>query len=154
MSEDRRELILARLFEVLQSVPGFVSYARNRGAFDDYQRPSLVMFDGDETTDENAFGHNREIVTPNLAMSNPEIYISLKSQKPENATAGQELNAWRVKILKAINSDSVLKTLCSVATGGEIQYRGCGTDLARGRNQSGEMGLDIVFVYELVPTDF
>jgi hypothetical protein len=153
MGTDKRELILARLFVVLQTVPGFVTIARNRGEIENAQRPSLVMLDGDEVAHEAAQGRGRIAASPNLVSLNPEIFISLKGAKPQNENVGQLLSAFRVAVLKAIQQDSELGSLCDVETGGEIQYKGCDTDLGRNRNMSGEMGLNIAFVYAFKPSE-
>lgn len=150
---DRREAILAQLFVTLQGVPGFATYVRNRGELPNDKRPSLILLDGAEVAKEAAFERGRTTASPNLMVLQPEIYISLDGRKPDNENVGQDLNAFRVLILKAIQADAVLDTLCCVRDGGEIQYRGCQTDLARGNPMNGEMGLDIAIIYPFQPSE-
>lgn len=153
MGVDTRNLILKQLWVTLQTVPGFITYARNRGELDDDQRPSLTLLDADEKSFEQAFQRGRVAASPNLISLEPEIYISLKAAKPDNKDVGDKLDAFRAAVLKAIQQDNALSTLCGVAQGGEIQYRGCSTDLGRNRPMNGEMGLDIAFVYPFKPSE-
>lgn len=153
MGVDTRNLILKRLWVTLQTVPGFKTYARNRGELDDDMRPSLTLLDADEKAFEQAFQRGRIAVSPNLLSLEPEIYISLQSAKPDNKDVGDKLDAFRAAVLKAIQGDNVLSDLCAVEKGGEIQYRGCSTDLGRNRPMNGEMGLDIAFVYPFKPSE-
>lgn len=148
---DRREQILSRLFDVLKTVPGPVVHVRNRGDLPPDMRPGLTMLDADEQASEKAFNRGRIAAAPNLVVMTPEIYVTLKSQKPSNATTGQDLNTLRAAILKAVLLDRGLQDL--VGTNGEIRYDGCITDLARGRDMIGEIGISVSFVYPLNPDE-
>lgn len=146
---DKRELILARLFMVLGAIPGVEQCVRNRAELPDEKRPAILMLDGNEESRDTLPGVPP--ISPMLVSLEPEIYLSMKSAKPDNVGIGQALNAFRVLILKAITTDAVLLSL--IGTNGKIQYNGCITDLARGRAMDGEMALTIAFVYILKPTE-
>ena len=148
---DKRELILLRLFEVLKSIPTLNQWVRNRGELPDEKRPAIIMLDGDEHASETAFNRGRIGASPNMISLVPEVYISLEARKPDNVNTGEDLSAIRVAILKAVLTDSVLLSL--VGGNGEIRYNGCVTDLARGRNIDGEMGLMFAFVYHFKPSE-
>jgi hypothetical protein len=147
---DKREQILARLFTVLQAIPGIEQHVRNRGELPDEKRPAITMLDADEIADERPFAQGRITAFANRMIMTPEIYVALKDQKPDNLTAGQLLNGFRVAIIKAVMTDAELKDL--VGSNGEIRYEGCVTDLARGRTMAGEILIRFAFVYVLNPS--
>lgn len=145
---DRREQILSRLFAVLQT--NLVQCVRNRAELPDEARPAGILLDGDESANESAFNRGR-LVGPNLVSLQPEIYLVLNSRKPDNVNVGQDLNVLRAVVVKAILSDAQLLSL--VGPNGEMQYKGCVTDLARGRGMDGEMGLNMTFIYVFNPNE-
>jgi hypothetical protein len=151
MAVDKREQILSRLFAVLQTVPGIITCVRNRGELDIDDRPAIYLMDGDEKADDKAREKGRLAAYPNLVVMEPEVYAALKSQKPQNLTIGQSLNSFRTEIIKAVLNDATLRSL--VGSNGEIFYGGCLTDLARGREMNGEIGLIFAFRYVLNPRD-
>lgn len=149
---DKREQVLTRIFAVLETIPGVVSHVRNRVELSDDKRPALYLLDGDETADETAFGKGRLNASPNIITLKPEVWVSLENRQPKNENLGQDLNAYRVLLIKAMLNDSQLIAL----TGGDfgnIRYMGAVTDLARGRDTAGVMGLMFAFVYMLKPSE-
>jgi hypothetical protein len=152
MAVDKREAILARLFVVLSGTPGLVTTVRNRGELPTDKRPSCLLLDGDEKADEKAREKGRITAYPNTVVMDPEVYVALESgRKPQNEGVGQDLNAFRVAIIKRVLTDTVLRDL--VGSNGEIFYGGCMTDLARNREMNGEIGLIFMFRYVLNPND-
>lgn len=153
MSFDRRELISQRVFAILQTVPNIESYVRNRAEMPDDKRPCIIYLDADERTILKPIPQNNSNLStqPEALEFNPEIYVSLEARKPNNENVGQDLNAYRMVILKKLFEDTALKEL--LGPNGKIQYKGCVTDLARGRPMNGELGLDIAFVYFLKPSE-
>lgn len=148
---DKREIILLRLFAVLSAVDGVTTYVRNRGHLPDDKRPAIYLLDGDEAADDRAFDRGRLSESPNLVSLDPEVYIALDGRGPDNARVGEDLNAFRVKIVKAVLFDATLKAL--IGTNGQIKYRGCVTDLARGRAMNGEMGIHFTLIYHFKPSE-
>lgn len=148
---DRRELILSNLFTVLQTVAGIANYYRNRGELGDDLRPALILFDGDEIADDRSKGRGRLAAVPNLVSMTVGIHVVLKDRKPANANVGQDLNAFRMAILKVIMGSAALRNACG--PNGDIQYEGAVTDLASGRDMTGEIALSVTFVYPLLKDD-
>lgn len=148
---DKREMILARLFAILQSVPNVEHCFRNRAELPDEKRPAIILLDGDETATKQRNDQPSVNAAPNLINVAPEIYVSLKGQKPDNKTVGQDVNTWRRKIIKLILTDAMLVDL--VGPNGTITYNGCVTDLRKGHAMNGELGLDFTFAYVLRVSD-
>lgn len=151
---DRRQQILDRLAAVLLPlVESPKHFTRNRDQLPDKLRPAITLLDADEVADTRPFDKAKRGLAqaPNLMRLSPEIIITLRDSKPPNPNVGQELNQFRVSILAAVLFDDALNSL--VGTNGEIQYRGCETDLGRGRTMQGEMAIALTFVYFFNPSD-
>jgi hypothetical protein len=145
---DRREQILAKLETILAAIDGVQFCGRNRDQLPDGKRPAILLLDGDEEGGRSADHRNRIGASPNLVLMKPEIYFALDDRKPQNENVGQDANAMRVKILKAVLNDQGLTGLCT-----NVFYAGVITDLARGREMIGQMGLMFEFTYALKPSE-
>lgn len=143
--EDKRELILARLLEVAQTVVEPNCAFRNQLDIPETRRPAIVILDADEQTDDSAFGRKRPCNGPLIVAAAPEIFI-LAESKPANI--GAVLNGLRRRFLKAVLHDESLVALC---TDGDIRYEGFTTGLAVGRSMEGECGVNLTFRYTLRP---
>lgn len=146
MSVDRRELILAQLFLVvqgLQSTPVISNVYRNKTKLSEYRRPAIAILDADEEGAVGDFALGRPVFAPSIIHLDPEIWVMLGGSA---ATIGSDLNAVRRAVIAAVLSDQVLIDLCSA---GGIQYQGCVTDLGIGRIMAGEMLIKISFHYAL-----
>jgi hypothetical protein len=158
---DKREMILSRLFTVLQGVPGVATdpetggpcVYRNRDELPDNKRPGILLLDANEVAEEKAKDRNRLSKSPDLVMIKPEIYVTLTTAKPQNEGQGEALSAMRSAVLKAVLLDDTLNDLCGVGKGGEMQYAGSLTDMARGQPMEGEIGIMISFTYIFKPTE-
>lgn len=145
----RREQILARLFVVLQSVPGVAECARNRGDLQSPKRPFILLLDADEAADRTSFNRGRPSNSPNLITLSPEIYVTMQNKKPKNETIGTDLNALCTAVIKAVITDAELNEI--VGGNGEIRYEGLATDLGEDRTQEGKARVAIAFVYPFIP---
>jgi hypothetical protein len=155
---DRRERILNRVWELLQTMPGVESCVRNRGLLADEQRPALVLLDGDEGVDPRFVprsGRGSLTVPPSVMLLRPEVFYLLKNREPQNVDVGQDLSAARRTLLPllipAVTQDSILASL--VGSNGSIQYEGCLTDMATGRSMEGQLQFQFVFAYVLNLTE-
>lgn len=148
---DKREEILTRLFELLQTVPGVTTVARNRGELPEDLRPAITLLDGDEEADLAAVAQGHMVQAPNIVTMRPEIYAVLQQREPKNENVGQDLNTFRKEILRVIIGDNNLKTL--VGTNGLIFYEGCLTDLASGRSMQGQIQVRLAFRYVMKPSE-
>lgn len=132
---DTRELILARLAEVLRTTPGVVTFLRNDLIADENRLPAIMLMDGDETVDDGESGSRTPARAPASIIMAPEIYIVLSDTPGE---IGESLNVFAARILWRIFNDSELKAL---ARDGKIEYEGMQTGLALGRSMSAEAGI-------------
>jgi hypothetical protein len=158
---DKREQILARLFAVLQAVPSVGTdpetngpcVYRNRDDLPDTKRPAILLLDASEVANESVKEHGRLSKSPNFVTLKPEIFAVLPSSQPQNIGVGQALSNMRADILAAVLNDSQLNALCSVGGGGQMQYAGGLTDMARGQPMLGEIGIMIWFTYVFKPQE-
>lgn len=139
MSLDRRELILNRLRVLLGEIDGVVSSWRNRGELPAKEHtPAVIVLDGGEKISTNIKGQNfNEMVSAYFTLT-PEVFLVLTQRDTvENNTVnfesnpvGEELSAYRTKIIAAVVSDETLTAM--VGDGGQIEYRGSETDMRTG----------------------
>jgi hypothetical protein len=149
---DRREQVLAALFLVLQSVAGVKVVVRNRGELPAAIRPAVVLLDGNETArDSPPQERGRLTAAPNLVDMSPEIYVVMDQREPKNDRIGEDMNAMRMAILKAIMTDEPL--IAVLGSNGDIKYLGCDTDMASGRSMEGQLFLRFTFTYVLKPSE-
>jgi len=149
MALGRREDILVRLMEILEAVQGYSAVARNRGDMDQNRRPALVLLDGDETSNLNGSGRGRVKMSPAIVTMRPQVFILLKTTRPQNEDVGTDLNTRRGVIISAIADDAALITL--LGPNGGIAYEGCETDLKSGGSLEGQMRLDFALTTTLNP---
>jgi hypothetical protein len=145
---DRREDILVRILAIAEATGDYTLVARNKANIPEEQRPACIILDADETADDSDQGRGRPSATVNLIGMSPEIYILL-GDLPENV--GSEINALRIKLVKAILTDTTLDSI--MGRNGGVRYEGCATGLASGRTIEGEMGLSFTFTYVLKPSE-
>lgn len=162
---DKREQILARIFEVLKTVTPVnphlhfqnggqvtLSFWRNRGELETDKRPAIMLLDADETVGTqvpDGRGHGGLAAQPVMCVMRPEIFILLDPREPQNELVGELMNAYRAKILNAVHVDAQLKTLAVTTV-----YEGCLTDTATGRAMTGQMQIQLAFSYPLKSADF
>lgn len=155
---DRRELILLRLFAILQTIPSIrpdvKTVARNRGELPDNLRPGLVLLDADETVRVAAPQQHRgnvQAASSTVDMT-PEVWIALEQREAQNAKVGEDLDALRMIILQNVFSDPQLPGI--LGSNGDMRYAGATTDLAQGRSMSGEMHVRMTFTYPLLRREY
>lgn len=140
---DPRELILARLKDVLASVPGVVTVTRNEVVAAESKLPAIMLLDGDENADPSAQGRGRPPSALNKMTLLPEVYFII-DEPPE--TVGTSQNAMRFAIIRAVLNDAQLLTL-SQDQG--IRYEGMQTALTLGRALIGEAAMMFAIDYTL-----
>ena len=147
---DTREDILARLLEVVATIPNIKSAHRNNIDIPEDQLPGALVFDGDEETDDADDMGMRPPNRPTVARMTPEIVIAQQSDE-----VGSDLTTLRRELIKRVLTDTQLNTI--VKTGrlgnGAIRYLGCETDLGWGRTLFGALRAHFVFKYTLKPDD-
>jgi|ERR1051325_143038 hypothetical protein len=143
---DKREAILARLAEVVGTLPGISTVARNQDEISEHKRPAIVIFDADESADERAEQQGHPGRAPNIVEMSPEMLILLGTV-PEQV--GSALNGLRAKLIKAVLTDAQLIALAG--QNGRVRYAGCSTHLGHGRSMEGSMAVHFSFAYVLRP---
>jgi hypothetical protein len=141
---DRREMLLARLVGIAQSIPGIKSVYRNQAQISERQRPAIVVIDGHEEGALGSFALGRPLASPGIMRLLPEIYIMVGTSA---AAIGSDINAFRLALLPAVLTDPELQDL--IGTTGGIEYQGCVTDLGRGETTEGFMQLHFALHYAL-----
>ena len=143
---DKREAILARLSEVVGTLPGISTVARNQDEISEHKRPAIVIFDADESADERAEQQGHPGRAPSIVEMSPEMLILLGTV-PEQV--GSALNGLRAKLIKAVLTDAQLIALAG--QNGRVRYAGCSTHLGHGRSMEGSMAVRFSFAYVLRP---
>lgn len=158
MSVHRREEILARMFELLETLKSapipvderLVTVVRNRGKLEQDKRPAAYLLDGDETgAPPEPSVRGRVRMSPRLVTMNPQVFVVLKTKGPQNELVGQTLNIHRGRIINLFASDAQLQAL--IGTNGELTYDGMLTDLKTGNAMEGEMQLNFSIRYFVNP---
>lgn len=153
---DRRELILGRLFVLLQGMiqstpPIVATAARNRDLRSDAERPGLVLLDGDESSPVN-FGTGRRgrllKGAPQIMAMSPQVFILMNEQRPTRETIGSATNALRKRIVDAVFADDQLALL--YGENGSIVLESVVTDMKSGGAISGSMMLNFRITYPLL----
>lgn len=149
---DRRELILARLAAILETVPTVKVVVRNRGELPEDKRPAICLLDADETARPSvAQSRGRLIAVPCLVDMIPEIYVVMDAREPPNQNIGEDMNAMRIVIVKTIMGDAELISI--LGSNGDIRFIGLQTDMASGRSMEGQMHIRMAFTYVLKPSE-
>ena len=148
---DTREDILARLLQVLETIPNIRSAQRNNIEIPDDLLPWAVLFDADEETDDESDMSMRPPNRPTAVRMTPEIVIAQQSDE-----VGSDLTTLRRELIRRVLTDTQLNETI-VKTGrhgnGAIRYLGCQTDLGWGRSLHGALRAQFVFKYTLKPDD-
>lgn len=154
---DVREQILARMLEIFTgleavvdgSSASFATIARNRSELMEAARPALILLDGDERVPDEMTPRGKGFNAPRPVIMVPEVSIILGGREPQNINLGEDLNAMRVSVIKALVNDATLLDL--VGTNGDLQYGGAVTDLGWNRSLEGVMVLSFTIAYWLKP---
>jgi len=146
---DVRENILARLLEVLASIPNIRSAQRNNVDIPENQLPAAIVIDGDEETDDGSDLSMRPSDKPIVVQMRPEIYIEDIGEE-----VSLDIPTLRRELIKRVLYDTELNDLIT-RTGrkgnGAIRYLGCQTDVVWLRDRHIAMRAQFMFKYSLKP---
>lgn len=160
---DRREEILARLYEILLEQAAALgvnlpNVFRNRGVVpaEPNELPALVLLDGSEVSSIGGRTSTRQpnllVWRPGIAVLRPQVWSLLKRRSlDEWAEIGPEMSLQRRTLFKAITTDTTIISLLS--TNGHIEYNGCDTDMQTGSMMEGQLMLNFSFHYLLDPSE-
>lgn len=142
---DVREDILARLLEVVATVPNLRTVHRNNIDLTDDQMPAALVLDGDETVvagNDSSRPSNR----PLIVEMTPEIQIVEQSN-----AIGSDLTAFRRDLIRLVLFDTTLNE--KTGSNGAISYDGCETTFGWQQKQYGALQIRFTFKYPLKPND-
>jgi hypothetical protein len=140
--KDVREDILARLAEVVATIPTIKSAHRNNVDIPEELLPAVIVFDGDEETNGAEDRSARPANRPYVVRMTPEILVAQQADQ-----VGPELTVLRRELIRRVLTDAQLIAL--VGGNGAIRYLGCQTDVGWMRSLHGVlMGL-FMFQYSL-----
>ena len=142
---DVREDILARLVEVVATVPNLRTVQRNNVDITDDQMPAALVLDGDEDVVSGNDG-SRLSNRPLIIEMTPEIQIVEQS-----STIGSDLTTFRRELMKRVLSDATLNA--QTGSNGKISYEGCETALGWQQKQYGVLQIRFRFKYPLKPNE-
>jgi hypothetical protein len=155
---DSREAILNRLVAILDAVPELTGRAyRDRGDLSGSKLPACVVLDGSEAL---VVRQSDQRGPPSQVYQlKPQVFVVLRPRDDKTNTTldgqaapvGSELSAYRVKVLRAILSDSLLYGL--LGSNGSVIYEGCETDMQTGSLMEGSIRFDFTLAYTLNPND-
>lgn len=148
---DVREDILARLLEVVATIPNIRTAQRNNVELDETHLPFVIVLDGDEETDDATDASMRPPNRPTVVRMMPEIIVAQQADE-----VGSDLTTLRRELIKRVLNDIELNEQI-VKTGrhgnGAIRYLGCQTDLGWMRWLHGTLRAQFSFKYTLRPDD-
>lgn len=152
---DTREQILIRLQSLLGEIydAPAENVFRDRGDVPTTVRPCMILLDAGETlASSNTTRTGRSMgPAPQIMRMDPQIFALLKSRPVnESDQLGIELSQYRVAMMQAILFDTQLQEL--VGENGQIQYRGCDTDMQTGGSMEGELQMHFSLYYALDPS--
>lgn len=147
---DVREDILARLLVVVATIPNIRSAQRNASELTEEQLPAVVVFDGDEDTNDASDLSQRPANRPTVVQMTPQILIAQHANE-----VGSDLTTLRRELIKRVLHDTELNELAKTARNGNgaIRYLGCQTDFGWARLLHGALQAQFLFKYTLRPDD-
>ncbi len=142
---DKREDIIARLFDVVAAIDGFQTAERNRIDFDDTQVPAVSVLEGDEESAPYRSGRNNPASTrPYIVSASPQVFIRVGGND-----VGPTLNELRAAVIDAVHADS---QLCALSLNGDgVFYAGMNSQLHAARSMIGAVALVFEIRYLFVP---
>jgi hypothetical protein len=136
---------------------------RNRGAFNAEDLPVAVLLDGTEEIRTEIKGQSLVQMPMAVMTLLPEVFIILVPRADESNTTlnvngalvkspvGPELSSYRAKVIKAVITDINLYTL--LGSNGQVEYRGCETDMRTANTLQGMMLMHFALSYVLNPDE-
>ena len=145
---DVRELVLARLVEIIATIPNIRSAQRNNVDIAENQLPAGIVFDGDEETDGAQDLTSRLPPRPYPTRMMPEIIIAQQANE-----VGSDLTTLRRELIRRVLTDTELNSIVNTRGNGVIRYLGCQTDVGWMRSLHGALRAQFMFRYSLKPEE-
>jgi len=149
---DVREDILARLLEVVGTLPNIRSVHRNNIDLIEAELPAVIVLDGDEESDGASDVSMKQSHRPYNVQMTPGIVVQVQD---DNVVLGSIVTTFRRELIKRVLTDTELEQI--VKTGrygnGAIRYLGCQTDVGWTRTGYAALTAQFMFKYSLKPDD-
>ena len=145
---DVRENILARLLEVVATIPNLRSAYRNNEDIPETDLPAGIVMDGTEETND---AQNRQSNSSAMVQMTPEVLIL-----HQNPNFTSDFDVLRRELIKRVLTDTELNNIVAKSSprgNGAIRYLGCQTGHAWLRDLHGAMKAQFLFKYTLRPED-
>jgi len=150
---DVREDILARLLEVVGTLPNIRSVHRNNIDLIEAELPAAIVLDGDEESDGAGDVSMKQSHRPYNVQMTPGIVVQVQD---DNVVLGSIVTTFRRELIKRVLTDTELNEQI-VKTGrhgnGAIRYLGCQTDVGWTRTGFAALSAQFLFKYTLKPDD-
>jgi len=145
---DVREDILARLFEVVATIPTLRSAYRNNEDVAETDLPAGIVIDGSEETSD---AQNRQSSSPAMVQMTPEVLML-----HQNPNFTSEFDGLRRELIKRVLTDTELNNIVAKSSprgNGAIRYLGCQVGHVWLRDLHGAMKAQFLFKYTLRPEE-
>jgi hypothetical protein len=147
---DKREAILVRLRDIIETVPGVKAAGRNRQDVTGKARPAILLHDGDEQTENNKETAPRFSAVDKATMT-PQLVILAGTTTEQ---LGTTLNGIRAALLPLVLQDPELINLCGGPnSNSQIRYEGCAVTSEAGEAREGRMECNFAFEYVFKVSD-
>ena len=150
---DTREDILARLLEVVATIPNMRSTHRNNVDITEDLLPAVIVLDGDEESDGASDVSMKQPHRPYNVQMTPGILVQVQDN---NVVLGSIITTFRRELIRRVLFDTALNEQI-VKTGrngnGAIRYLGCQTDVGWTRTGFAALTAQFMFKYALKPDD-
>lgn len=146
---DRREEILARLRDVLVTVPGIVKVARNAGDISAAHRPAIILHDGAVELKDTGAGGAPNSQAQIMRMT-PQIWLFLGA--PSEAL-GPLASGFLLSILARVLPDTLLVEMIGGERRQGILWEAAGLETVTGETREGRFDITISFDYPFVLTE-
>lgn len=147
--EDRREAILVRLYDLMQTVDPSFDPKRNVSELSDTAR-YVVLLDGAEHGVGTIPGRrSANEPPPQLIEMTPEVQFRMATKVKDATNVGTTLNFLRSQLIGIVLTDPALLAL--TARGQAAHYEGAQPATAQGRSTEGGIGVAFTFTYLLRP---
>jgi hypothetical protein len=143
MSEDRREAVLSRLFDLITAIGDFNAAERNLDELPEGVRPCAVLIDGDENRSADSEGRNGQ---PIIMVMTPIIAIGVSGQVDD---IGPNLSSLRSQVISKTLNDATLRSI--IGPNGKVIYDGLTGKLSHGSLMAADAEIRFAISYPLKP---
>ena len=149
---DVREDILARLLEVVATIPNIRSTHRNNIDISETRLPAVIVLDGDEESDGASDVSMKQPQRPYNVQMTPGIVVQVQD---DNVVLGSIVTTFRRELIKRVLTDTGLNEIAKTGRlgNGAIRYLGCQTDVGWTRTGYAALTAQFLFKYSLKPDD-